>query len=370
MKTDPADLRKALKAQSHPLLRHGPTTPAEALRAAADWCEAEGYDFDVYGTGAIAEDFEAKVAKLLGFPAARFMPTGKAAQNIAMKVWCERARLNHFAMHPTSHLELHEARAYEHLFGLRASLLGPRNAPLLAEHLDACPEELAALLIELPIREAGGQLPTWSELKALKLATEERGIRLHLDGARLFETAGYYGRSLAKICSGFDSAYVSFYKGIGAVSGAMLLGDEAFIEEAKVWQVRCGAQVYTLAPNIATAAMQFDRRLAMMPEYYERAQRIAKVVNGTGRARTLPSEPHTNLMHVHLPWDIETCLEARDKVADELGLWLFDSVRPRETPGFSFYEWYVGDAACGVAVDEVERAFTQLADAADAVHQG
>lgn len=365
MKTDLAQTRKALKTRSRPVLRHEARTPAEVLREAADWCEAAGYSWDSYGSGPLIEDFEAKVADLLGFPAARFMPSGKAAQNIAMKVWCERAGLNHFGMHPTSHLELHEGRAYQHLFGLRATLLGPRNSPLLAEHLKACPEALAALLIELPIREAGGQLPEWGELKELKVAAEEREIRLHLDGARLFETAAYYGRSLAKICSGFDSAYVSFYKGIGGLSGAMLLGDESFIEEAKVWQVRCGAELFTLAPNVASAAMQFDHRLDKMPEYYERAVALASVLERTERVRTLPAVPQTNMMHVYLPWDMETALAARDHVAEELRLWLFDSLRPAATPGFSYYEWYVGDAACAVPVKQVELAFARFIERAD-----
>ena len=94
------------------MLRHVARTPSKVLYEAAAWCEAAGHSFDRYGTGPLIEDFEAKVADLLGFPAARVMPSGKVAQNIAMKVWCERAGSNHFGVHPTSHLELHEGRAW------------------------------------------------------------------------------------------------------------------------------------------------------------------------------------------------------------------------------------------------------------------
>ena len=62
---------------------------------------------------------------MLGFEAARFLPSGTMAQQIAMRVWCERAGVRHFGMHPTSHLELHEERGYAHLHGLHAHAGGP-----------------------------------------------------------------------------------------------------------------------------------------------------------------------------------------------------------------------------------------------------
>jgi hypothetical protein len=71
------------------------------------------------------------------------------------------------------------------------------------------------------------------------------------------------------------------------------------------------------------------------------------------------------MMHVYLPWDMETALAARDHVAEELRLWLFDSLRPAATPGFSYYEWYVGDAACAVPVKQVELAFARFIERAD-----
>ncbi|MEM1450715.1 MAG: beta-eliminating lyase-related protein [Planctomycetota bacterium] len=337
--------RVALRARSKWVHGHRPQTPAEVLRRAADWCEDRGYDFDVYGSGPLIEEFEAKVAELLGFPAARFMPTGKVAQNVAMRVWAERARIPHFGMPPTSHLELHEERAYAHLFGLRATLVGPADRPMRAEHLRAVPEALAALLVELPTREAGGQLPTWDELVELKQEAAARGVPLHLDGARLWECAAHYRRGYDEICAGFDSVYVSFYKGIDALSGAMLLGSEDFIEESAVWQARAGGRLYTLAPNVATAAMQFDERLARMPEYHAHAVAIAEAAGAVEGVTTLPRVPHVNLMHVFVALDADAAYVARDRVAEEHGVWLFNQVKDAEIPGHVRFEWYVGDNA-------------------------
>jgi len=360
MDKDKRTYRKELRGRCRRVLGHGAETPAEILGRVAAWCADNAVEFDHYGTGSLIETFEAKVAALLGFPAARFMPSGKVAQNVALRVWSERAGNSHFGMHPTSHLELHEARAYEHLFGLRTTLVGPHSSPLLAEHLQAVPEALSALLIELPIREAGGQLPTWEELEELKAAARERGTRLHLDGARLWETAAWYGRTYREICAGFDSVYVSFYKGIGALSGAMLLGEKDFIEEAAVWQKRCGGELYTLAPNVASAAMLFDERVARMPAYFERTVELAEAVNAIDGITTLPREPQTNMMHVCLPCDAEAACEARDQIAEESGVWLLDGVRDADRPGEARYEWYVGEAACALEVAEIAQLFRRF----------
>jgi threonine aldolase len=76
--------------------------------------------------------------------------------------------------------------------------------------------------LELPQREIGGLLPEWDDLVAQAAWTRERGIALHLDGARLWEAAPFYERSYAEIAGLFDSVYVSFYKGLGALAGPRL----------------------------------------------------------------------------------------------------------------------------------------------------
>ena len=164
--------------------------PAHAeLERVARWCREQALDWDTYGEGEELQAFEAKVAERLGMEAARFLPSGSMAQPIAMRLWCEEAKLARFGMHPTCHLELHEHRGYERLHGLSATLVGPAHRPMLPSDLAEVHEALAALVIELPTRENGGQLPSWEELNELCASARERGIRLHLDGARLCEAA-------------------------------------------------------------------------------------------------------------------------------------------------------------------------------------
>ena len=354
--------RAALRDRSRWLCGHGPSTPAARLAELAAWCEARGVAFDHYGHGAFIEAFETEVAERLGFEAARFMPSGTLAQLIAMRIWCDRAGLPHFGMHPTSHLELHEHRAYAHLHGLRATLVGPAASPLLAPHLEALPERIAALLVELPIREAGGQLPRWEQLVALKHAAAGT-TKLHLDGARLWECAPFYRRSYAEICAGFDSVYVSFYKGVGALPGAMLLGGADFIAEAKLWQRRAGGNLYTLTHHAASAAMRIETRIGRMPDYHTRAVEVARALKRIDGVSVLPEPPHTPMMHVFLPANADDVMQARDRFAEARGVWLFGHAAAADAPGTCRVELSIGEAAFGVSDEEIEEGFRSLVTA-------
>ncbi len=85
-----------------------------------------------------------------------------------------------------------------------------------------------------------------------------------LDGARLFESLPFYQKSAADICVLFDSVYVSFYKGIGGIAGAILAGDRDFIEEAIVWKRRHGGDLISLYPYIPSADYYFNQRIDRM----------------------------------------------------------------------------------------------------------
>ncbi len=352
--------RRALRDRCRWLNGHGPVSAAAHLQEVAAYCEAHDVALDQYGEGAFLERFEAQVAERLGFEAARFMPSGTMAQQIALRIYGDLAGNPHVGMHPTAHVELHEERGYAHLHGLRATLVGSAGTPLVDSDFESLSEPLAALLIELPIREAGGQLPTWNELAALKQSVGATETRLHLDGARLWECAPHYERPYDEICAGFDSVYVSFYKGIGALPGAMLLGTRDFIDTAKLWQRRSGGNLYTLTPNAASAAMQFESRLERMPRYHTRAAELAKLLGQVEGIRVLPDPPHTNMMHVFLDTDSESARTARDRFAQERGVWLCGGTSPADAPGMCRVELYIGDGALTVQDAEITDGFRAM----------
>lgn len=347
-------------------------SPAQEFKAMGEWCARHGVEHDHYGEGRLVESFEQKIAALLGKPAAVFMPSGIMAQSAAVKVWTESARLPRFGMHPTSHLAVHEEEAWSALLQCHGVLIGDRLRPMRASDLAASPQPMACLIVELPIREAGGQLPTWDELDALKAAAQARGIRLHMDGARLWESAAYYsntrGKSCAEIVAGFDSVYVSLYKGIGAFAGAALAGPVDFIEQARLWRRRLGGTLHHLSPMVVSAAMRFDERLALMPALYTRTVGFAAGLReACPTLRVNPAVPQTSMLHLYFPAPAEAVNDARDAIAAQARCWLFGGVRPAEVPGWSSVEITVGDRLLHADNARVVPLFAQLAQALQGV---
>ena len=336
---------------------------AGEFRQLADWCQRNEVAHDTYGKGELVEGFERKVAALLGKPAATFVPSGVMAQLAAVRIWAEAARLNRFGMHPTSHLAHHEEQAYAALLQCHGVPVGDRLRPMTAADLAAVGQDMACVIVELPIREAGGQLPAWDELEALKAAAKARGIALHMDGARLWESAAFYARPHAEIAAGFDSVYVSLYKGVGAFAGAVLAGDEAFVANARLWRKRMGGTLYHMSPMVAAAAMRLDERLAIMPALYRRTLSLAAELGRRPLLRVNPQVPHTNMLHLYFAAPADDVARARDQLAEQAGCWLFDSVRNTEVPGWSFTEIYIGGRMLQIDDNRLMPWFDRLCEA-------
>jgi threonine aldolase len=322
---------------------HRARTPAETFAAMAAWCERHGVEHDVYGNGELIERFEDKVAALLGCQAAVFCISGTMAQVTALRLACEDRGGKPAALHPTSHIFVHEGSNYQLLGHFDALQVGDRNRPWSVGDLEAVPDSLGAIGIEIPMREIGGQAPGWEELEAIKRHARERGAHLHMDGARLWEAAAGYGRSVADIAAGFDSVYVSLYKGIGGLGGAMLAGSRAFVERAAEWFRRQGGNVLHRSPYVVAAAMQFDARLAAMPNYFGRTQFLYEALRAHPAIRVNPAAPCANMLHLHLPVSRERALAIRAELAERHGIWMFNRVSNGVLPESSYVELYVGD---------------------------
>lgn len=240
-------------------------SPAVHFSKMAQWCEQHNVAHDVYGEGETIQAFEQKVAELLGYEAGLFVITGTMTQPTVLELVTRQKRNPIVAMHPSSHIYVHERQGYQLQNRFNILPVGNEFKPWKLEDLQAWPDEIAAVLYELPMREIGGQLPSWEELERIKQHCAENNIHLHMDGARLWETAAYYQKEYHQIAQGFDTAYVSLYKGINGLGGSMLLGSKAFIQLASMWMKRQGGNVYHRTPYVVSAAMQFDERLARLP---------------------------------------------------------------------------------------------------------
>jgi threonine aldolase len=282
------------------------------------------------------------------------------AQQIALRLWADRRYNPTVGFHPTCHLEIHEQKGYELLHGLHGHLVGERSRLITIEDLRATPVPLGALLLELPQREIGGQLPSWEELEAQVAWAREQGTAVHMDGARLWEAAPFYQRSYAEIAGLFDSAYVSFYKGIGAIAGAALTGPAAFIAEARLWQRRHGGNLVQLYPFVLSARANLHRRLEKFEGYYQRAQAVARVLSCIPGIAVKPDPPQTNMMHVYLRGAADALLEASVEIARTERVLLFRRLLPTGVPGVVSIELALGDAVEALTDQEIAGYFGRI----------
>ncbi len=340
---------------------HRARPPAELFAAMAPWCAANGVEHDVYGSGQLIQDFEARLARLLGMEAAVFCVSGTMAQVTALRLACQDRARDLVALHPTSHIFVHERSNYQLLGHFKALQAGDRHRPWRAADLAAIPDRLGAVGIELPLREIGGQLPSWDELEALKVHCATRGAHLHMDGARLWEAAAGYGKPLNEVAAGFDSVYVSLYKGIGGLGGAMLAGSREFVERAAEWFRRQGGNVIHRSPYVVAAAMGFDERLAAMPDYLRRTHFVYDALAAHPSIRVNPAAPQVNMLHLHLPVTPERALAIRRELAEQHGVWMFNRIASAALPGTSSFELYVGDNLLNAPDEKVREALALFA---------
>ncbi|WP_426106256.1 threonine aldolase family protein [Massilia sp. TSP1-1-2] len=340
---------------------HKARAPAAMFAAMAAWCDANQVAHDVYGDGALIQAFEDEVAAILGFEAAVFCISGTMAQVTALRLGCEDRASQLVALHPTSHIIVHEKSNYQLFAHFHALQVGERHRPWSPDDLEAIPDRLGAVAIEVPMREIGGQNPSWEELSAIKAHCRRRNVHLHIDGARLWECAAAYNRPVADIAAGADSCYVSLYKGIGGLGGAMLAGSRSFVARAAESFRRQGGNVIHRSPYIVAAAMQFNARLAAMPALFRRTEWLYALLRDYPALRPNPARPQANMLHLHLPVSRDKALAIRNRVAQEHRIWLFGRAAHGALPDTSVIELYVGDNLANLLDDRVREAFAILA---------
>ncbi|GGH36947.1 threonine aldolase family protein [Paenibacillus segetis] len=355
--SDKITLFEAFKQTTYPLPGHGPRN-IQVLKEALEHADGN-MDSDMYGKGKVIEDFQEQMAKLLGKDSAVFFPSGTMAQQIALRIWCDQKGLKKVAYHPLCHLEIHEEDGLKELHHIEPILLADSNRLITLEDIQNMQEDIACLLLELPQREIGGQLPAYSELEAISAYCRDKGIKLHLDGARLFEILPFYQKSAAEVCALFDSVYISFYKGLGGITGAILAGDVDFTAESKVWKRRHGGDLISLYPYIISSDYYFRGRVDKMGQYYEAAKELAGMMNECHRVATLPIEPVSNMFHLHFEVPKEKLEPILIAIYEATGLGITGYLKEINETSCSC-EISIGDRYANIPKETLQSAFQML----------
>lgn len=309
---------------------------------------------DVYGTGEVIEKFQNFMSDDFDKEAAVFFPSGTMAQQIALRIWCDKRGINKIAYHPLCHLEIHENDGVKKLHQIETTLLGEEGCLFTIDDLKSL-GEVSAVLFELPQREIGGQLPSWDELVAMTTYCRDHDIHTHLDGARLYECLPFYKKTPKEVGELFDTIYISFYKGFGSISGAMLIGPHEIMKEAKIWKRRYGGDLYHLYPYIIPALDAFLKRRNKMTEYYEGAKEYALKLSTVNGLKIVPEVPVCNMFHVFFKDSAENISNQLIKIMLSDDVALFDGISST-ADGLSKAEIYIGDTYSTVEEAIIDKA--------------
>jgi len=192
---------------------------------------------DNYLLGGEVEAFERHWAQLLGKETAVFMPSGTLANQLALRALAGTKR--RVIVPEVSHIYNDTGDACQTLSALTLMPLGPGRATFTKADVESViartasgrvAADVGAIAIESPIRRLSGQLFDWEEARAISALARDRGIGMHLDGARLFIASAYTGISPKEYAAHFDTVYVSLWKYFNCGIGAILAGPRRVLD--------------------------------------------------------------------------------------------------------------------------------------------
>ena len=252
---------------------------------------------DVYGEDPTVNRLQAVCAERLGFDAALFVPSGTQSNLTALLTHCQRG---------DEYLAGQDAHTYRYEAGGAAVLGGvqPHPLPFQADGTLALADIEAAVKPDDPHfaktrlvcleNTQGGKPIAPAYFAAARALADRHSLRLHLDGARLFNAAVALGVDAVEIATHCHSVSVCLSKGLGAPVGSLLCGDNAFIAAARRWRKMLGGGMRQAGVLAAAGLFALENNVARLAADHERAARLATGLRKIG----LAASNHTNMVFV------------------------------------------------------------------------
>ena len=244
-----------------------------------------------------------RVAELLGYEAAVFLPTGTMCNAIGF-----RLHLGHggdqVLLHRTAHPLRFEAGGPAALWGaVLTPLDGPRGTfdaaaltAALHDPADRYAPRSRLVSVENTTNVAGGCVWPLDGLRGVLGAAAAAGLRAHLDGARLMNAVVASGVPASEWTRGFDTAWIDFTKGLGAPVGAALAGSRELIDEAWRYKQMLGGALRQGGIVAAGALYALDHHVERLADDHANARRLAEGLAELPGVRLDPAAVDTNIV--------------------------------------------------------------------------
>lgn len=257
------------------------TQPGEAMRRAM--YEAEVGD-DVFGEDPTVKRLEESVAEVLGKERALFVPTGTMGNQLAIRAQTQPG--DEVIVDRMSHIFNYESAAAAALSGIQLQIVDGRRGIPDREMIERAirpghywEPQSRLVCLENTVNKAGGTIIPHGVAESIAVLCRERGLRLHLDGARLWNAAAATGRTEALLAASFDTVNVCLSKGLGAPVGSVLAGDAETIDRAHRFRKMFGGGMRQVGILAAAGLHALDHHRELLPDDHEKARVLAEGIS-------------------------------------------------------------------------------------------
>lgn len=256
------------------------TKPTPAMLEAM--LQAEVGD-DVFQEDPSVNALQAHAATMFGKEAALFCPSGTQTNQIAIKVHTQP--LDEVICDHYSHVYQYETGGPAFNSGVSMNLLQGKNGKITAAQIEAAIKPRydwlpvsRLVVLENTCNKGGGSFYTLDEIRPIQQLCKARGLKLHLDGARLFNALVETGESTQEVGKLFDSISICISKGLGAPVGSLLIGDAEFIRQARRFRKVMGGGMRQAGYLAAACQYALENNIERLKVDNERAKQIGQVL--------------------------------------------------------------------------------------------
>lgn len=259
---------------------------------------------DVLGDDPTVIELERLAAEQTGKEAALFVPSGTMGNQIAIAAHCQPG--DAILIEEEAHMLYYEVGGPALIAGVVSWTLPSHRGTMDPEHVER--RVLKAnlhtpgttlLCLENTHNRAGGAIIPQSAMAAYRQVADRHGMKVHLDGARVFNAAVAQGLPVGEITKHVHSVNFCLSKGLRAPVGSVLCGDAGFIERGRIWRKRLGGGMRQSGLLAACGIVSLTKMVDRLAEDHARARRIAEAVSVLPGLRVELDAVDTNMVLVH-----------------------------------------------------------------------